>query len=407
MKFAQSWPRPLPFAAAAGHDRGVSVRRPRALAPLILACALAVLLLAPVGAGAAATQFGSSLAPGPTAGFGCNARPFLAGPEGNYGLFQNNEPGGCTWRQAGVWGGSETDPRTSGVPGDGTITAAEVLSGPDPAPIRIAVLRQLGTGGFTGQCCFFVRETEPIALTPNAVTTIPLSIPVERNTLKGILAVDLMAISADGNTGSLPLRAVGSNNIFNEPAGNSRAGAFYPRMGQIGNDSGGGRREEGVPGLEVLVRWTFCAAGDVSCTPGAAPPVAAPATPPAAAAPVPGPAPKGAGRPAAPRLAANQAVVEGAKALVNLVCGGDAACEGKLALLGATATASAAGKKPRPPVYGTASYKLAAGAKGTVKVTLNAKGKNLVRKHPKATVTLRLAPKGGTATTTKLTLKRP
>jgi hypothetical protein len=49
---------------------------------------------------------------------------------------------------------------------------------------------------------------------------------------------------------------VGSTNMFNEPVGNSRAGAFYPRIGQIGDDSGGGRREEGVPGVEVLVRWT-------------------------------------------------------------------------------------------------------------------------------------------------------
>ncbi|MBS1845207.1 MAG: hypothetical protein JST53_12390, partial [Actinobacteria bacterium] len=323
----------------------MSVRRPRDLAPLILACALAALLLVPVGANAAATQFGSSLAPGPTVTWGCDARPFLADSQGNYGLFENTEPGGCTWRQAGVWG-VETDPRTSGVPGDGTITAAEVLSGPNPAPIRISVLRQLGTGGFAGQCCFFVRETEPIALTPNAVTTIPLSIPVERNTLKGILAVDLMAISADSNTGTLPLRAVGSNNIFNEPIGNSRAGAFYPRMGQIGNDSGGGRREEGVPGLEVLVRWTFCAAGDASCTPGAAPPAAAPAAP--GPAPIPVPAPKGTGAPLAPRLVANQATVEGTKALVALACGGDAACEGKLSLLGSTATASTVGKKPKP-----------------------------------------------------------
>jgi hypothetical protein len=405
VKFAQSSRPALPSAANAGHDRRVSVRRPRAFAPLILACALVVLLLLPVGANAASSQFGSALAPGPTAGFGCGQRPFLADTSGNYGLFTNTEPGGCTWRQSGVWG-AESDPRTSGVPGDGTITAAEVLSGPDPAPIRISVLRQLGTGGFSGQCCFFVRETEPIALTPNAVTTIPLAIPVERNTLKGFLAVDLMAISADGNTGSLPLRVVGSTNIFNEPVGNSRAGAFYPRMGQIGNDSGGGRREEGVPGLEVLVRWTFCPAGDATCTPGAVPPPVAAPTTPAPPATTPTPAPKGTGGPVAPRLAGNAATVEGAKALVALVCGGDAACEGKLSLLGSTATASAAGKKPKPVVYGAASYKLAAGAKGTVKVTLNAKGKKLLRKHAKATVTLRLAPKGGAATTAELTLTR-
>jgi hypothetical protein len=375
---------------------------------MVLACALAAFFLVPAGAGAAASQFGSSLTPGPTAGFGCGARPFIADTSGNYGLFVNSEPGGCTWRQAGVWG-SETDPRTSGVPGDGTITAAEILSGPDPAPLRISVLRQLGTGGFTGQCCYFVRETDPIALTPNAVTTIPLAIPVERNTLKGILAVDLMAISADNNTGSLPLRAVGSNNIFNEPIGNPRAGDFYPRMGQIGNDTGGGRREDGAPGLEVLVRWTFCPAGDLTCTPGATPP--APTTQPATPAPAPAPAPAPTppapkGGALTPRLAGNQAPVQGGNALVPLACGVAATCEGRLTLFAPTATASAAGKKPKPTIYGTATYKLAAGAKASVKVTLTPKGKALLRNRAKATVTLRLSPKSGPATTAKLTLKR-
>jgi hypothetical protein len=392
------------------HDRGVSVRRPRFLAPLILACALAALLVAPVGANAAATQFGSSLAPGPVLGFGCNAKPGLTNSPnwGDFGLFPNNEPGGCTWSQAGVWGlNSGSDPRTRSVPSDGRILAAEVLSGANPSPISITIFKQLAQPGVGSACCFFVSDTGPFQLTPNAVTTIPLNIPVERNTKEGVLGVDLVSISAENDGGSLPLREAGPHNVLSIPDGDPMAGAFYPRLGRIPNDSQGGRHEiqEGVPGLELLVRWTFCAAGDASCTPGAAPAGPAPAAPPAPT-PTPGPAPKGAGGPITPRLAGNQAAVEGAKALVGLVCGGDAACEGKLSLLGSTATASVAGKKPKPVVYGSASYKLAAGAKGTVKVTLNAKGKALLRKHAKATVTLRLAPKGGTATTAKLTLSR-
>jgi hypothetical protein len=128
--------------------------------------------------------------------------------------------------------------RVSSVPGDGRIIRAEILAGPNPAPLRIAVLRQLGTGGFAGQCCIFVSETAPIPLVPNAVTTIPLDIAVERNTIRGFLAADRMEISAAVGTGTLPLRVVGSNNIFNEPIGNSRAGAFYPPIGSIPNDSG-------------------------------------------------------------------------------------------------------------------------------------------------------------------------
>jgi hypothetical protein len=57
-------------------------------------------------------------------------------------------------------------------------------------------------------------------------------------------------------------------------------------------------------------------------------------------------------------------------------------------------------------VYGKAAYKLAAGANGKVTVKLNRRGKQLLAKHAQAAVTLRLAPKGGTATTAKLTLKR-
>jgi len=390
----------------------VSVRRPRVLAPLILACALAALLLVPVGAGAAATQFGSSLAPGPVLAFGCNAKPGLTNSPnwGDFGLSANNEPGGCTWSQAGVWGlNSGSDPRTRSVPSDGRIIAAEVLSGPNPSPISITIFKQLAQPGVGSACCFFAGDTGPFQLTPNAITTIPLNIPVERNTKEGVLGVDLVSVSAENDGGSLPLREAGPHNVLSIPDGDPMAGAFYPRLGRIPNDSQGGRHEiqEGVPGLELLVRWTFCPAGDVTCTPGAAPPAGpAPTGPPVPTGPT-GPAPKGAGGgPAAPRLAANQASVEGGRALVNLVCGGDGACEGRLSLLGSTATASAVGKKAKPVVYGSAAYKLSAGAKGTVKVTLNAQGKKLLRKHAKATVTLRLAPKGGTATTAKLTLAR-
>ncbi|OJU86011.1 MAG: hypothetical protein BGO11_01300 [Solirubrobacterales bacterium 70-9] len=71
----------------------MSVRPPRVLAPLILACAL---FFVPADAGAAPIQFGSSLAPGPVVNYGCNVKPAIADPSGNYGLFLNNEPGGCT-----------------------------------------------------------------------------------------------------------------------------------------------------------------------------------------------------------------------------------------------------------------------------------------------------------------------
>lgn len=375
----------------------MSVRPTRVLAPLILALAL---FFAPAHAGAAAVQFGSSLAPGPAGAFGCSVKPSLYDSSGNFGLFANNEPGGCTWSQAGVWGlNSGSDPRTRSVPGDGRIIAAEILSGANPSPISITVIRQLAQPGVGDACCFFRSDTGPFPLTPNAITTLPLNIAVERNTKEGVLGVDLMAVSAETDGGSLPLRTVGPSNVLSIPDGDPMAGRFYPRMGRIANDSQGGRHEilEGVPGYELLVRWTWCATGDVTCggaaaggggggTTGTAPPP----TPPVRA----------------PRLGAKQAAVTKGNALVGLVCGGDAACEGQLSLLAPTAAASAVGKKTRAVIYGTARYKLAAGAKGTVAVKLNRKGKKLLKKHATATVTLQLAPQGGTATTAPLTLRR-
>lgn len=378
----------------------MSVRPPRLAAVLAV---FALLLALPALSLAAPSQFGSSLAAGQTAGFGCELQPVLVNtPQwGDYGLIQNTQSADCTWRQAGVWA-SITDPRTSGVPGDGRIIAAEILSGANPAPLRISVLRQLGTGGFAGQCCFFVSETAPVALAPNAVTTVPLNIPVERNTLKGILATDLMAVSAATGTGSLPLRVVGPNNSLNIPAGNSMAGAFYPRVGSIPNDSGGGRREEGVPGVEVLVRWTWCSASDASCQPGAAPPSGA-TTPPPAVTPTSPPA--GPAAIIAPTLARKIAQVRENQALIGLLCGGNVACRGQLELVGSGAVASA-GRAAKRPVYGKASYKLGAGAKGTIEVGLNGRGRALLRKHERVSVTLRVLPKGGTLSTSTVTLAR-
>jgi hypothetical protein len=53
---------------------------------------------------------------------------------------------------------------------------------------------------------------------------------------------------------AFPLSSTGRNNAFDlTQPGSVNAGIFYPRIGAIPNDSGGGRREEGIPGVEVLI----------------------------------------------------------------------------------------------------------------------------------------------------------
>ncbi len=379
----------------------MSVRPPRVLAPLILACALCATLLAPAFASGAATQFGSSLAPGPAGAFGCSVKPSLYDYSGNFGLFTNSEPGGCTWSQAGVWGlNSGSDPRARSVPGDGRITSAEVLSGPNPSPLSITMIRQLAQPGVGDACCFFRSDTGPFPLTPNAVTTIPLDIPVERNTKEGVLGVDLISVSAETDCGSLPLRAVGPSNVLSIPDGDPMAGVFYPRMGQIANDSNGGRHEiqEGVPGYELLVRWTFCATGDVTCA--GAPPVT-PLTPPVASGPT--------GGTGGDRAAARQ----------RRRCG-----EGRGSLRRPCLRRRRGLRRPTlagPPggrrVGGREEVEtdhlrrrrlqdLCGRQEDGVGEAEPLRQEELLKKHARAAVSVRLTPKGGKATTSKLTLTR-
>ena len=176
---------------------------------------------------------------------------------------------------------------------------------------------------------------------------------------------------------------MGSNHqgdFFN--TGSVNAAFLYPRFGSLPNDSGGGRREQGFPGVEVLARWTLCPTGDASCQPTVAPPPQATVAP----------------------AVANIARIQAGSALIRLVCNGNVVCEGQLEVLNQGALAKASAKKIT--TYGKKSYKIAAGKKKTVKVKLNKKGKRLLRNRSKAKVALRITPKGGTATTKRITLKK-
>lgn len=201
----------------------------------------------------------------------CAQIPNIADPSGNYDIFRSGVAD-CTWRLSGVTfeptlGPPPNELRFSSVDGDGWITSISVRSGANPAPLRFVILRQQTANGFgaEGQCCFLVSETPgEFQPAPNAITTFPTFLPVQNNTIKGFRAVDLVAVSARSGAGSLPLHSTGRVNAFDltTAPGTVVAGYFYPRVGAIPNDSGGGRREQSVPGVEVLVQFTFCPATD-------------------------------------------------------------------------------------------------------------------------------------------------
>jgi hypothetical protein len=79
------------------------------------------------------------------------------------------------------------------------------------------------------------------------------------------------------------------------------------------------------------------------------------------------------------------------------------ACSGKLTLK--TASKVKLGSKRSVVTLGSASYKLAAGKRATVKLKLGSKGRSLLRTVTKVRVKLTAAPKSGKAASKTLTLR--
>lgn len=359
---------------------------------------MAVVLALPSTAEAQSRTLGSPLTQSPNLGFGCESKPTFTAQSfnGDYFLLPSNQPD-CTWFQSGVIGSVDySDPRTGSVPADGAITNVAVRGGPNPAAFRIVIVRQIGgiAGGSspTTACCAFVSETPPPGSppfrptpSPNGVTNFPVNIPVERN-IRGTSAVaDYVGISGISGTGELPLLDTGDNNtLTGYRSGSPDAGFFYPRMGALEAPGGGTRNNESIPNVEVLVQWTWTPAGGVPTPPTPVPPVTPtnPTNPPPTA-------------DAAARVAAGRAIIQ-------LACGGNAACAGELELLSRRARKRAT----KVTVYGEKSYSVAPGAGAEVKVKLNRKGKALLRERKSAKVELRLTPTGGTPVSAVLKLKR-
>lgn len=354
----------------------------------------AILVLAiPASAAAQSRTLGSPLAAPPDAAFGCETKPALTAQSfnGDYFFVPSGVPD-CTWFQSGVIGSVDySDPRTGSVPADGTITNVTIRTGDTPAAMGIVIVRQIGGvligGGSTSVCCAFVSETPLPAMAPRTTNSFPVNIPVERN-IRGTSAVaDYVGISALSNTGFLPLLDTGDNNtLTGYRPGSPDAGFFYPRMGATEAPGGGTRNNESIPNVEVLLQWTWTPAGGVPTPP--VPPQQPPTTP------------TNPGAAAAPTPQAT-AAANARRALIQLACGANAACQGQLELL-----SRAAGIAAKPKLYGKATYALAASQSDEVKVKLNRKGKALLRKRKNATVSLRLSPTGGTPVVSDLKLKR-
>jgi hypothetical protein len=259
---------------------------------MILVGAIAASALAlPSSAAGQARTYGSPLTAEANLPMGCETQLSHAndGGQGTYAASPSNQPD-CTWRQQGVFGVTDMnqDGRFSSAPATGRITNIAVKSGPNPGLIRFTIVRELlcpsstcnvgGPGGEGGNppggsyCCYFVdegpvvRPNPPGPGNPNGITNFPTNFLVVRNVdNNGVLAVDHIVLSGVSNTGSLPLHTTGRNNaFFYTSPGSVNASSWHPRM-QPADQQAGRREQVGVAGIELLMQWTWCPAGQ-TCT---------------------------------------------------------------------------------------------------------------------------------------------
>ena len=225
----------------------------------VICIAIVLALALPAAASGQLRTLGSRLDKAPNS-FGCETKPTFTSQsfDGFYRLQPSGQPD-CTW--------FSTDANGGGAPGDGRVTSVTIRSGADPPVVRFQVIRLFANpadGPQARTCCFFVTETPPIQVAAGT-STHNVSLPVERHTnpATNLLTQDYLAVSAVAGTGGLPLFGNGRHNLNTDYVpGNPTAAFLYPRMGSAPGDvRRGGRREAGIPGVEVLLRYTFCPAG--------------------------------------------------------------------------------------------------------------------------------------------------
>jgi hypothetical protein len=309
-------------------------------------CALAVALPAP----ASAVTFGADLSVAPNVDFDCTLTP----PVGGFQVSSGAET--CTW-----WTTGRISDTSEGhiVPyGGGTIVRARVRVGPVSGPMQFVVMRSLRHPQSLADpaCCFPVGASEVFVPAPNAITTVPMNVPVRNDTdpASGINNYDHIAISVLAPGVPIPAFYTGDQSL-SAPTG----GGFYPAY-TPGTERTTGMF--GVVGFQTLIN------ADLDPTaPGAGTPTG----------------PTDTSGLIAPVKVGPAAQVRNGRAMVPLTCDSPQSCAGLLRLLGPAfgGGAGASKKGPRGVAYGKARFQIPAGQRRKVPVRLTGVAKKVLRKR--------------------------
>ena len=364
---------------------------------------LAGLVLAALGlhAAAASAQIsgqGSPLQSPANYPYHCETRwmPGVPGNPGGFGPGGNQDyveqpigPSTCTVFQTGATPGTSHI-----VPNSGRVTVARVKSGPNPAPVSIATVRQFtgkrpSDGQLTTTCCQGISETETVNLTPNGVTEIPVNFLVESKPYDpnnpGVAGYrDWVVVNVHGTTGTLPIHDAGLPRPIIAPAGDPGAVWHFPQIdpNQTNQNAWIASR------FEVLMNYDWVPSAATTPPQGCASSMALRQ---AACAPQPP------GATALAEVRSSKLRLRRGKIAVSVKCArtDGQACKGKVRL-------RTAAKKP--VLLASRTLNVAAGKTKSVSVGLNAKARKRLKGKKKVRVEVALS--GQAAITKDVTLRR-
>jgi hypothetical protein len=278
--------------------------------------------------------------------------------------------------------------------GEGVVSRVRVRVGPATGPMQIVeeeALRQdnpADPGHPTYACCKAVATSGVFTPAANAITTVPVDFHVKQDLApepSGYYVDQHLSLSVlDPN---VPIPA----NI--DP--NASDGLWFPAW-QPGEERAG---IFGTAGAMVLFNADWEPAGEAGGGGGATGGGAG------------GGGPAGAAK--APLTLANPTVpVRGGHALLELLCNQAVPCIGRAQLQNQQTVPAAmiafARAKPRPVTYASATFKIPAGKKGTIKAPLERAGRRLLAHRRKAAAWLNVSLKGSAASvpSARITLRK-
>ena len=317
---------------------------------------IAALLLLAREVPAQVVTFGADLTLEPNVPFDCSVwpipSPFVPGAV----ELVPTQAQSCTWTTISV---GPTTAHTLFVPaGNGTVTQVRVKVGPTTGPMQVVVLQALRQppNPHPG-CCQQVGQSDVFTPQPNAITTIPVVLPVRADQTpdeNNIYAFDILGLSilAPG----VPIPAFDTGNYSPAGAGDDiDFPASQPNAAIAPNDAFGFA-------LLMNADWV------PSTTTG---PGSQPTGPPTQSAPIQIPNP--------------QAVLQGNNAIIDLTCALAGPCPGRVRLQngpapGAIVVQTAirpAAKAAHLVTYAKTRFKLAGGQAAMIRAKLNGQGRKL------------------------------